>query len=420
MFVRIVAATGAGLALVATVYYVVLREHVLHLRDSRAEVAVAATLLAVALLSLLLAGVDAVVALVRHQRPLAAAPSLVITLVVTLLFSWVVVLSQVTAYTPHVDGPNAISELRKLTVNGRTEWVSLRGQDRTKPVVLFLSGGPGGSQLVTSRYYFEPLEQDYVIATWEQPGAAKSYFAIGSKDLTLQTYLDDGEEVAKALLEEFGTDRLYLMGESWGSALGLMMVKEHPEYYRGFIGTGQMISFLDTEIIDYDMALADARAIGDNATVEKLVQQGPPPYTTGLALKMNAYLSPLYGTMARTGQLNTSPFSTMDGPFGVEYGLLDKATFFVGLIQVLDDFYGKLYPVDLRQTSAELKVPVHIFQGRYDFNAPVSLVEDYYARLQAPSKGLVFFEHSGHNPWQSESSLFLSRVRAAFAQEARP
>lgn len=400
------------------VYYLVLRQHVLRIQDTRAEVCVAVALTAVVLGGLVVAlGIRVVTALARRSAA-AAVTSLKVSLLTGALLALMVALSQSTAFTPAIDGPDPIAELRPITVNGRAEWLSLRGQDRSKPVLLFLSGGPGGSQLVTARHCFADLERDYVVVTWEQPGAAKANGAISADDITLDTYLSDGAAVTGLLREEFGQDRIYLMGESWGSALGLMMAREHPEYYRAFVGTGQMIDFLETERIDYQMALEDARRTGNRKLVDKLEEQGPPPYKSGIALKTNAYLSPLYGTSARTGQLHGATFSTMDGPYGVEYGLLDKVSFFWGLYRTFDSFYGKLYPIDLRQCAAEQQIPIHIFHGRYDYNAPAGLVEDYYARLSAPRKSLVYFEHSGHNPWQTENELFIDHVRQAFAESA--
>ena len=403
-------------ALVVVLYYGVLRQHVFHMEDTHAEVYAAGAFLVVTVVGLVAAFIIRVVTAIMGRPAPAAALSFRVALLTGTLLMLMVVLSQVSAYTPQVAGVRPVSELRSVEVNGRTEWLSIRGQDRTKPVLLFLSGGPGGSHLATARHYFASLENDYVVVVWEQPGAAKSFGAIAPEDLTLDTYLSDGETITAHLRGEFDQDRIYLMGESWGSALGLMMTRQHPEYYRAFVGTGQMVDFLETERIDYQMALDDARRIGDEQLADRLAAQGPPPYTSDVALKTYAYLSPLYGTMARTGQLNDAPFSTMDGFFGVEYGLLDKINFFWGLLRTFDAFYGKLYSVNLRDVAAEQQVPIHIFHGRYDFNAPSSLVEDYYEKLRAPRKTLVYFEHSGHNPWQTENDLFISRVRAAFGE----
>ena len=223
------------LAIGLIIYYVWLRQHVLRIQDPRGEVYGAVALTVVTLGGLLSALVIRVVTAFLHRPAAAAAISLQISLLTGALLILMVALSQITAFTPAVEGPDPISELRPVTVNGRTEWLSLRGQDRSKPVLLFLSGGPGGSQLVTARHCFADLERDYVVVTWEQPGAAKSYSAINPADITLETYLSDGAAVTEILRREFGQDRIYLMGESWGSALGLMMAREHPEHYRAFV-----------------------------------------------------------------------------------------------------------------------------------------------------------------------------------------
>ena len=408
----------AVLAIGLIIYYTCLRQHMLRIQDTRAEVYVAVALTAVVLGGLVVALGIRVVTAFLHRPATAATVSLRISLLTGALLALMVTLSQVTAFTPAIEGPDPIAELRPITVNGRAEWLSLRGQDRSKPVLLFLSGGPGGSQLVTARHCFADLERDYVVVTWEQPGAAKSYSAISPEDITLDTYLSDGAAVTDLLRSEFGQDRIYLMGESWGSALGLMMARDHPEHYRAFIGTGQMVDFLETDRIDYQTALDDARASGNQKLVGQLEKQGPPPYESGTALKTAAFLSPLNGLSARSGQLHSAVFSTMDGVYGVEYGLLDKVRFFWGLLRVLDTFYADLYPIDLRQSAAEQQIPIHIFHGRYDYNAPAGLAEDYYARLSAPSKSLVYFEHSAHNPWQTENELFNDEVRRVFAESA--
>jgi pimeloyl-ACP methyl ester carboxylesterase len=57
------------------------------------------------------------------------------------------------------------------------------------------------------------------------------------------------------LLEAFKQEKIYLVGESWGSALGIFLIDRHPEVYHAFIGTGQMVDFDETERIDYLKAL---------------------------------------------------------------------------------------------------------------------------------------------------------------------
>ena len=92
-----------------------------------------------------------------------------------------VALSQLTASTPPIvdenrrTPENSIAELKELVLNGRRQWISLRGWDRDKPVLLFLAGGPGGTQLAAARHELAELEKHFVVVGWDQPGAGKSY-----------------------------------------------------------------------------------------------------------------------------------------------------------------------------------------------------------------------------------------------------
>lgn len=166
--------------------------------------------------------------------------------------------SQVSASTPKIidensDIPeNSISELLEIELNGRKQWISLRGWDTEKPVLLFLAGGPGGSQLAAVRHELKELEKHFVVVGWDQPGSAKSYDADIIENLCVDTYIQDGHSLTKFLLERFDEEKIYLVGESWGSALGIFLIDSYPEMYHAFVGTGQMVDFAETERIDYN------------------------------------------------------------------------------------------------------------------------------------------------------------------------
>jgi pimeloyl-ACP methyl ester carboxylesterase len=54
-----------------------------------------------------------------------------------------------------------------------------------------------------------------------------------------------------------------------------------------------------------------------------------------------------------------------------------------------------------------LEVPFYFLIGRHDVNASPALTEEYYQKLPAPHKELIWFEHSGHTPWTSEPDRFV-------------
>lgn len=323
-----------------------------------------------------------------------------------------VLFTQLTAATPKNTKENSIAELREVRLNGRKEWVSIRGENRDKPLLLFLAGGPGGSQLAATRYELAELEKNFVVVNWEQPGAGKSYSAIAKKQLTPEIYVKDGTALVRSLLKEFQQEKLYLLGESWGSALGVFMVKERPELYHAFMGTGQMVAFEETEKIDYALAMKLAKENGDQKVVDTLLKNGEPPYYgKTVTVKSSAYLNYLSQTMAKNPEIQNAGFATLRDLSAKEYGLLDKVNYLRGILQTFNHVYPQLYGIDLRKDYPKLEVPVYFLLGKHDLNAPISLVEDYYEKLEAPEKEIIWFEHSGHNPWMNEPERFVEVVQ---------
>jgi pimeloyl-ACP methyl ester carboxylesterase len=335
-----------------------------------------------------------------------------------------VLASQPLAFTPpivDVNGqplPGSIATLEKVNLNGSEQWVSIRGKDVTKPVLLFLAGGPGGSQLVAARRALAGLEDHFVVVNWEQPGAGKSFDAVDRSTLTPDRYISDARELIQYLQQRFDEEKVYVLGESWGSALGIMVAQRYPELLHAFIGTGQMVAFLDTDLLCYDFALRLAEERGDTQKVELLKRQGPPPYYDfEVALKSANYLMDTFAYMNENLAINSDGFNTFQDLAGSEYGLYDKLNWFRGVLDTYGVVYPQLWDVDFRQQAGKLDVPVYFLIGRHDVNAPTQLTEEYYQLLDAPHKELIWFEHSGHNPWVHESARFVKvMVNTVLAQ----
>ncbi len=336
--------------------------------------------------------------------------------------------SQAFAMTPPILGadgmplPGSIATLETVTLNGSQQWISIRGHDTTKPVLLFLAGGPGGSQLSTERFALEGLEQHFVVVNWEQPGAGKSFDAVDRSTLTPERYIEDAHALVAILKERFDEEKVYVLGESWGSALGIWLVQRYPEDFHAFIGTGQMVAFLENDLMCYEFALDWARQRGDTAKVEALTQQGPPPYYgPGTAWKEAAFLTDTFTSMNQNPAIRDNGFNTWRDLAAPEYGLYDKVSWFRGVLETLDVVYPQLWDVDFRQQATKLDVPIYFLIGRHDINAPTVLTEQYYAVLEAPHKEIVWFEHSGHNPWVSESARFVGvMVDTVLTQTQQP
>jgi len=346
----------------------------------------------------------------------------VLFLIITMILNaGLVIISQITAYTPQISDEhgnkpeNSIAELIQIVLNGRKQWISLRGWDKNAPVLLFLAGGPGGTQMAAVRHELAELEKHFVVVNWDQPGSGKSYYAEKNKDITVQTYIQDGYALTGYLKNRFSQEKIYLVGESWGSALGIFLADEYPMSYHALIGTGQMVDFAETERIDYAKTMEIAGSKGDTALIERLLANGEPPYYgKDVTLKSAIYLNYLSAYMANNPEIHNPGYNTFRDIVSPEYGLLDKINYIRGIINTYNHVYQQLYTIDLRTDYTRLDIPVYFFLGRYDVNAPTELVEEYVQKLDAPDKKIIWFEHSGHNPWINEPEKFAREVLSCF------
>ena len=166
--------------------------------------------------------------------------------------------------------PGSIAELTSVRIGGHDQALMIRGRSTDDPVLLYLAGGPGGTDLGAMRAD-AGLEQDFVVVTWEQRGSGKSYAALDPVDtLTLEQTVADTVELTDYLRDRFGQDRIYLVGNSWGTILGVLAVQEHPELFHAFVGTGQMVSPRATDIMFYEDTLAWADQTGNDAVAATL------------------------------------------------------------------------------------------------------------------------------------------------------
>ncbi len=302
--------------------------------------------------------------------------------------------SQFFASTPPIEGPNSIAVLEKVNLGGREQWITIRGKDRDKPVLLYLGiGGPGAGGFPASAMTLKPLEDHFVVVNWDQPGTGKSYGAAPIPTLTVEDFVSDAHELTQLLRERFHQDKIYVMGLSWGTILGTKLVHQYPGLYHAYIGTGQMVNTTENDRLGYEIALKAAADAGDTATENVLRRNGPPPYTgEGLAMKYAAYNNVLFEIM---GSAKLEMVILLVPQFAREYGLVDKVNFGRGLVQSFTVVYPQLQDLDFTTQAPVLDLPVYFLVGRQDINAMAPLVEGYYNMLQAPHKELIWLD-SGH------------------------
>ena len=314
----------------------------------------------------------------------------------------------------------SVAELTRVPIGGHSLAMMIRSDSVTNPVLLFLAGGPGGSELGAMRRHGQALEQTFVVATFDQRGTGKSYDALEpTSTLTLQQAVDDTIEVTNYLRGRFHQDKIYLVGNSWGSLLGVLAAKAHPELFRAFIGSGQMVDPLETDLIYYQDTLAWARRTGNAAVTTKVTASGPPPYTNMLDYEaILTHETDVYPYDDSREAESTGGFST--NIFVREYSLMEQLQLFPAFMDVFTVLYPQLQAIDFRTQVTSLDVPVYLVQGGHETRARSLPATEWFTALDAPKKSLIIFEGSGHRALFQQPERFARYLTDTVLPQTRP
>ncbi|KYC45470.1 MAG: short chain dehydrogenase [Candidatus Methanofastidiosum methylothiophilum] len=175
---------------------------------------------------------------------------------------------------------NSVTMLEKIEIGGMEQWILIRGNDISNPVLLWLHGGPGASQMSVSQYFNGDLEKDFIVVHWDQRGAGKSNPSnFNEKTMTIEQYVSDTHELTIYLKNKFGKEKIYLLGHSWGALLGIETVKNYPEDYYAYIGVSQPVSNdIISQSISYEWLSQQMLAKGNQKELKKLKDLGEIPY----------------------------------------------------------------------------------------------------------------------------------------------
>jgi pimeloyl-ACP methyl ester carboxylesterase len=207
--------------------------------------------------------------------------------------------------------------------------------------------------------------------------------------------------VTKYLRHRFGKDKIYLMGHSGGTFIGIQAAARAPELYEAYIGVAQMSNQLKSEKLAYDYMLQQFKANGDTDMVRKL-QAAPVTMTDGTP---DAYRAVRDEAMHSLGIGTTHDMkSIMSGIVlpswqSPDYTLSEKVnTWRAKAAAGVSIVWDTVLATDLSKQVPELKIPVYFFSGRYDYTVNYTLAKDYFEKLKAPVKGFYMFEQSAHSP----------------------
>jgi pimeloyl-ACP methyl ester carboxylesterase len=277
----------------------------------------------------------------------------------------------------------------------------IQSADPANPVLLFLHGGPGMPEFFLETTHPTGLSRDFTVVWWEQRGAGMSWDQDISPDtMTVPQLIADTIIVTNYLRDRFGQDKIYLLGHSWGSYLGIQVAAAAPDLYHAYIGMGQVSYQLQSEVAAHAALIAAYQAQGDTGMVRKL-EAAPVSIKGGLS---NAWLrlrdKAMHGLGVGTTRDMSSVITGVFLPvwFCRAYTLREKISIWRGLAfsrrYLWDDFLN----TDLTGEIEHLDLPVYFFSGRHDLTANHDLSLTFFDRISAPVKGFYTFDNSAHSP----------------------
>ncbi len=300
--------------------------------------------------------------------------------------------------------PGSIFVLEKIELGGMEQWVSIRGEDKANPVLIWLHGGPGSTQMPLAHHLDQELEEEFVVVNWDQRGAGKSNPRNFDEDtMSIEQFKSDGVELIKYVLERLDKEKVYLLGHSWGTCLGIELADEHPEYIHTYIGVSQVVNDRRAVQIAYDWVMEKAIEEDHRDRIEFLQEElGEPPYSHSEYRQ----LAQLVGEYGGNFDLEIWKIAliALRAP---EYRVID----YFRLLSGMNRGGGPLHDDEMLHFNyieeiPAVELPVFFLVGEKDYNTPTELVEEYYQTINAPQKELIILKNSAHTPFLKEPENF--------------
>jgi len=273
------------------------------------------------------------------------------------------------------------------------------------PLLVYLHGGPGDAALPLVHKYNRALENHFTVVVWEQRGAGKSYYPfMANEPVNIQMMIDDIHGLVRQLLKKYSNEKVYLLGHSWGSMLGLKFIQQYPALVHSYIGCGQVVNMLEGAKRQHGFVLSKSREYKQSKITERLL-------TIDTTYSQNDWLNDLLFVTRLVvkykksvyGKSNYNQF-VKDFILSPEYGLRDLINREKGSLQSIKAFWPELMKVNFSETTA-YEVPIVFMEGRYDEHVSSALAKEYYDSITTP-KQFYWFEKSSHFPQWSEAEKF--------------
>jgi pimeloyl-ACP methyl ester carboxylesterase len=258
------------------------------------------------------------------------------------------------------------------------------------------------------------LNKIFHVCYWDQRWTGMSCSLPNNQAFEIEQLKNDTLVITQHLIDLFQQNKIYILGHSWGSYLASLVVQEQPSYFYAYLGVGQIGDMRKSERDRYKAILQEAETRNDKKALHKINRLSISDdffdtfdigHTSFAYSSMAMKYTEKYGFgFIRDGYPNGKIFKTV---FSCGcYTLSEKFGFFKGLFQSSEHLIGKILNRPLQKVVPEYKIPIHIFQGKYDYTTSFAEAKRFFESVKAPKKSFTSFENSAHSPFIDEKDKF--------------
>ncbi|WP_162426990.1 alpha/beta fold hydrolase [Pontibacter pudoricolor] len=302
-----------------------------------------------------------------------------------------------------------IHEEKFVTIGGIEQWITISGDDKSKPVILFLHGGPGSTMSQYDDAIYGHWKKDFVLVNWDQRGAGRTFgrntpspvtedYWI-ENPLTVEQFVTDGIEVSEYVRKRLGKHKIILIGTSWGSIVGANMALSRPDLFTAYIGHSQVVENTEGFVHAYKKVNTMALRANDTEALAKLKELGSPPYEDaqkeGQLMRIikkyerqNSVPAPENWWKLKSEYDNEKDAQARYD--GDDYSFLHFAGFKKMGIKPMGA------GVDFIKNGLNYKIPVYFIQGEEDILTPKEITKAYFDKLKAPTKKFILVPGAAH------------------------
>lgn len=306
-----------------------------------------------------------------------------------------------------------IKEEKFVLIGGIEQWITIKGNDRSNPVVLFLHGGPGSPLSPYAEAIFAGWENDFTLVQWDQRGTGRTFGRNAPEvvdddywienPLTVEQMTEDGIEVSEYLLAHLGKEKIIISGTSWGSVLGVKMAVRRPDIFYAYVGHSQLVTPNKDLVQVYQKINQMVLDKNDEESIKTLQMLGTPPYDnakkTGQLMRVIKKYERENSIPAPESWWKMAPEydNEVDAQHrynGDDYSFIHYAGFKAMGIEPMSE------AINLMEEGVHYKIPVYLIQGKNDILTPQEITEAYF-EINAPTKEFFVIPGAAHGLNQS-------------------